>query len=463
METDGLYPAFGDALLGPCGVRPGSRVLVACSGGLDSTVLLDLLIRSRDKLNVELTAATIDHGLRPDAGIEAEHVRRSCEAAGIPWSLLSVRITDQQQQQHGVEAAARQERHGALGAEAQRIGARFIALAHHRDDQAETVLMRALVGTGIRGLAAMRPRAGDRIRPLLEFSRKDLLNYAKDRGLTWREDPSNEDMRYLRNRIRHQLMPRIEQVVDPSSAPHLAALAQRCAVDDRYLTELAEQAAGLAHDQPPELPIARIAFLDRALQVRILLALVHRVDAQSFPGHKHLDAALALLEGSSRRSGVDLPGGLRLERDGDRLRALRPAPRQTPTYQETALVIPGSQRWPGTEHVIHAELHQDHSRIGQAPGAGKWRAWFDQDQLTSPVRVHTLKPGCRIRLHGGPGSRKISDLLSEAKIPRELRASWPIIADAERVLWVPGCRSSDAARVDTKTEWILELKVEDNR
>ncbi len=463
MGADVLLEAVGRTLTGPCGVQAGSRLLVACSGGLDSTVLLDLLARLRDGLSLELFAATVEHGLRPDAGEEAEAVHRMCAAAAIPWARLPVQISDDGRRRHGLEAAAREERHRALAAEALRIGSPTVALAHHLDDQAETVLMRALVGTGIRGLAAMRPRAGGRVRPMLFTPRAQILAYAQERGLAWSEDPSNGDSRFLRNRMRHKLMPMIRQLVDPSSASHLAALADRCAVDDRYLTELADAATGLGSGDAPEVPVARVAQLDRALQVRVVLGLLRRLDARSTPGNVHLDAALALLEGSNRSAGVDLPGGLRIERNGERLRAMRSGPNVPAPSQEKVLGIPGHLRWPGTGHVIRAELHCGAVRIGEGSDAGKWRAWFDHDQLTTPVRVHTFETGCRMRPFGGPGSRKISDLMSEARISREQRASWPIISDAEQVLWVPGCRSSDAARVDSGTERILELKVEDNR
>jgi len=227
------------ALRGPCGVDRGDTLLVALSGGLDSTALLDVLVRLRDRLDLSVRSATVDHGLRPGSRAEAQAAGAVCDAVGVGWRRLRVSIPEQAVRREGPEAAARGIRLRALEDEADRIGADAIALAHHRDDQAETVLMRALVGAGTRGLAGIRPRSGRRIRPLLGIRRADLERYARRRGLRWSADPSNGDRRYLRNRIRGSVLPAAVEAAGISVPEQLARLAERAAVDEELLGALA--------------------------------------------------------------------------------------------------------------------------------------------------------------------------------------------------------------------------------
>ena len=278
-----LVDRVGRSLLGPCGVSPADRVLVACSGGMDSTVLLDLLVSLQHRLSLDLHVATVDHGLREGSRTEAETVGADCQVLDLSWRRLPVEVTDAEIRRVGPESAARAARYAALEGEADRIGASAIALAHHRDDQAETVLMRALVGAGTRGLAAMRPRSGRRIRPLLGVARTELADHAAGRGLRWTEDPSNRDPRYLRNALRHRLLPAAVEVVGPSAAAQLARLAERAATDEELLESLARDLADGARDGDG-LAVGTLCKAHPALQLRALGDLARSVAPDVRPG-----------------------------------------------------------------------------------------------------------------------------------------------------------------------------------
>jgi tRNA(Ile)-lysidine synthase len=376
----------------------------------------------------------------------------------LSWRRLPVEVTDAEIRRVGPESAARAARYAALEGEADRIGASAIALAHHRDDQAETVLMRALVGAGTRGLAAMRPRSGRRIRPLLGVARTELADHAAGRGLRWTEDPSNRDPRYLRNALRHRLLPAAVEVVGPSAAAQLARLAERAATDEELLESLARDLADGARDGDG-LAVGTLCKAHPALQLRALGDLARSVAPDVRLGAAHLEAARRLLEGPDRDAGIDLPGEARLERRGRRLVARRIALPQGEDPGDVGLNERGTTPWPAVGLTLHARLHGALEQVGRGPGAGITRAWFDREQLTSSPRVHKLAAGTRMKPFGAPGSRKVSDVLADAGIARELRRSWPVVSVDGTVIWVPGARAADVARVGEGTVQILDLSM----
>ncbi len=446
------------ALTGPCQVPPGAHVLVACSGGRDSQVLLRALAELAGGHPLKLSAVTVDHGLRPGTEREAALVEGTCADLGIPWSVVRVTVPEELVQQRGPEAAARELRHGALRDASAAAGADVVALAHHLQDQAETVLMRALVGTGLRGLGAMEPRNDLLVRPLLDVDVDLLAAYAQDRSIAWIEDDTNRDPRFLRNRVRGELMPVVRDVFGTSGARNLAGLARRASADHRLLETMAEAALDAARDGQGWVSVAGLRDADPALAARMIHTLVRRARPHVSVSQLHTDAALELLRGDDRTAGVDLPEGLRLERVGEALRAVADGA-TAPDCPAQALPVEGSVRWPVDGIRVEATVHRDHGRVVAGDGAGRARAWFDLDRLTRPLSVRKFAPGTRIRPFGSTGTKRITDLLGEAGIPRRSRPTWPVVTDAAQVIWVPGARAAHVARVSDGTRRILELSL----
>jgi len=205
--------------------QAGDRVAIAVSGGLDSVVLLDLLLATRGRHRGELSVVTIDHGTRPDSARDAAFVQDLARQQGLAVHSARLELGE-----GASEAACRRARYAVLaGLDVERV-----ALAHHRDDQAETVLLRLLRGSGARGLSGMAPRRDRYVRPLLDVPRADLLDHARRHSLTWREDATNRDPRYLRNRVRHELLPLLEDL-RPGATSTLVRVAEHARADEAFL------------------------------------------------------------------------------------------------------------------------------------------------------------------------------------------------------------------------------------
>jgi len=236
--------------------EPGRHVAVAVSGGLDSVVLLDVLLATRAWHGAELSIVTVDHGIRPESAEDAAFVAALAHRHGLPCHTAALSLGPQ-----ASEDEARTARFAAFDA----VVCDAVALAHHRDDQAETVVLQLLRGTGSAGLSGMSFRRGRFVRPLLGEAREALLAYARHRGLRWREDPSNGDPRYLRNRVRHEVLPLLEDV--RPGAREALARAARAVADDRELV-----AAQLPEGIGPPWPASWVGSGPAALVRRALLA-----------------------------------------------------------------------------------------------------------------------------------------------------------------------------------------------
>ena len=427
----------------------GERVLVAVSGGADSVALLLTLRALAPELRLDLHVLHVDHGLRADSDRDARFVEALCGRLGVPMSVERVHVAAG----GSVEAAARTARHAALEAAAVRLGAARIALGHTADDQAETVLMRLFDGAGVRGLAAIPPRRGRIIRPLIEQRRRDIERALRDAGVEWTEDPSNQDPKFLRNRVRHDVLPLLASTYDADVVPALvraAALAREAtdALDQLAAREL-ERLAVTEPDGALTLPLAPLRALPAFVAPEVL-----RQAAASLGGGGSLRAWAH--RGLTRLTVLPPPrrpfrlGGVLVEVSGDRVRLGRTA--AAPLTART-LAVPGRVELPEVGRAIEA-------RILDAAGITLPReatlAVFDADVLPSTLVVRGRRRGDR--LSGLPdGERRLKTLLIDAKVPRWDRERVPVVEAAGEIVWVAPLRRSGVARVTEATRRVLEL------
>jgi tRNA(Ile)-lysidine synthase len=390
--------------------RRGDRVLCACSGGPDSLALLHALRELAPTLGISLRAVYVDHGLRPEAAAEGERVVREAAKLGLNGEVVRITLRKKSME------AAREARYEALSRVARERGATKIAVAHTLSDQAETVLMRLLRGSGPRGLAGIPPRRGLIVRPLIDVTRAEVEAYCRQRKLRPVRDPTNRRDDYLRNRIRKIVMPALQR-----ENPRLEQALGRLGDNLRELDATIEEAATGAHTKD----VAALRELPAPVRARTL-------------ERAHHDALTALL-GSARGTGeVSLPGNLVARRRYDQFEIVSAA---------TQIDAPGRYRF-GDVDVEVALGEQALSKLA-----------FDAAQTPLPWLLRAPRPGDRLRVRGLGGTKKLQDLFVDGKVPRERRSRTPVLERNGEILCVGDLRASEFGRPTAATTRFLSVLV----
>jgi tRNA(Ile)-lysidine synthase len=413
--------------------RPGERVLVAVSGGPDSLALLHALWELRARLLVELEAVTIDHGLRAGAAAEAELVRERAAALEVPWRLVRVDVAAARRASGGsLQEVARRLRLAALAELAAARGAGRVALGHQADDQAETVLFRIVRGTGLRGLRGIPYRRDPFVRPLLDVPRDEILRYLRRRSIAFAEDPSNADERFARARLRHRLMPLLaaENPRVREALLGLAAAARR-----------APATGGPERALPDD--VGRRA-AEVVARLRAGGAGTRQVDVG---GRRTVEVSYGKVLVRPRSVAIASPASLAIT-----LPASLPA--------SLPISGPGVYAWPGTGALVVRAGRSDIDPLARGRTVGEGGGCFDADAIRWPLTARARRPGDRMRPRGGRGSRKLSDLLIDAKIARNARARLPVLLTADGVvLYVPGLRPAEHGRPTASTKRTVTIEV----
>ncbi|HUL04044.1 MAG TPA: tRNA lysidine(34) synthetase TilS [Gemmatimonadales bacterium] len=410
--------------------EPGTA-LVAVSGGPDSVALLDLLDHVALELGLTLVVAHADHGMQADSRTVGQAVRDLAARFVLPFESVELRLGP-----GASETVARRARYRWLREVQRTRGARYLVTAHQRDDQVETILWRALKGSGMAGLAGIPARGqGGLVRPLLPFSKTELVAYAAARDLPVHDDPANRDPRHARSWLRAVLLPQLMERFGETVGRDLLRLGRHARADrrgwDRVLQLLPELALRVTSNG---VDVARgpLVGYDPAVS-RALLAAAAR-QAGLVLGPEKARRVLGLGAGGSGRR-VELGAGWVAEAEFDRLRIHRPrevAPQLLAEPGERGEAVFGEfvVRWEAAAVPEQAALE----RTG-------WSTWIGGDEASWELR--TPRAGDRMVPLGGVGNRTVRRLLMEARVPRGARQSYPVIARGETILWVPGvCRSA---------------------
>jgi tRNA(Ile)-lysidine synthase len=369
----------------------GERVLVAFSGGHDSTALL-LALREQGH---DIVAAHYDHALQEGSVLVAEHVRRLCETLGVP--LITGR-RGAPLAKGSVQAAARTLRYGFLERAAEEAGASKIALAHTADDVVEGAAMHLLRGCGLAGLRGMPERRGLFVRPLLNVWRTDVMAYLESRGVIAIEDPANSNLTYMRVRMRKRLLPALERD-RPGIVRRLHAAAASAAAMQDTITAQARGTRSREAIASMSLPVAAECLRTLYSEAGGRLPSLSR---------GQLEAMIRLAAGRRGGAGIDLPGGLRFRVVGSRAEVV---PRVPPLMRSVL-------------------------RVRSCTGCSEAGAVHLKPGLE--LTVGHRRPGLRMRPAGGAGTRKLQDILVDARVPREERDALPLVFAGDRLAWVPG-------------------------
>lgn len=448
--------------------QPGDTVVVAVSGGPDSMALLHMLWRLREPDQLQLAVAHVNHGFRPEESQrEAEAVRQLSLQLGIPCEAASIDMPAYLAKTgKNPQLAARERRYAFLHEVASRYGAARIALAHHADDQAETVLMRILRGTGTGGLAGIHGRRADNnvelIRPLLRIRKADLLAYCARERLPYCEDSSNNKRDYLRNQLRLDVLPMLEQY-NAQLVSSLSRLAEITAAEDNWMAAEAQKAfAGYVDCGPgfAALEVSALQGLHVALQRRLIkLILTYISSKQEIASFEQVEAIRQAAGGHAASTwAIDVGGGIRFSREYGRLRFEQAAAAVTAgTYAYE--IEQGMHQLYVAEAGIRFELDILHGARLQRGALGKQEAFFDPEGVAFPLTIRNRRPGDRLAVIGLNGSRKVQDIFVDAKIPPSQRERLPIVCDAHgALLWIPGIRRSRIALVGDDAAPVLRIR-----
>ncbi len=443
----------------------GDKVGVAVSGGADSVCLLHVLRELAPYWDLHLSVLHLNHRLRgSESDQDAEFVRSLAAEFGFPFFL---RQADAIPSAHNLEQAAREARLSffremTAGGKIMRV-----ATGHTRSDQAETVLYRFLRGAGTAGLAGVRPVTSDGIvRPLIEIDRHDVLEFLRARNIQWREDSTNQDLAFARNRIRHQLLPQLMAEWNPGLARNLAQTADWARAEESYwageIDRLAQQYLVPAMDAIL-LDADKLRTLPLAAARRLVRCAIQRVkgDLRGID-FDHVNGIIEMAAAGEGHARLQAPG-LDIMRSFNWLRFARPVLNALASRNyRFAAPVPGILRIPGTELEIRLELTENsgtscnRNRVyNNTMGAVDWH------RITGPLELRNWRPGDQYQPQGSGGTEKIKTLFQESRVPLWERRHWPVLTDGASIVWA--YRFGPAAQVAADGTSPVILKIRESR
>ncbi len=433
---------------------PGERVVVALSGGPDSVALLAALVALSRELQVELFAAHLNHGLRGTESLRDEdHALAVASQLGVACVVdrLDISATCS-----NLEEKGRELRYGFLRRVARDIACHKIATGHTLDDQAETVLMRIVRGAGLDGLAGIPAVRAGIIRPLLGCERAQVVEFLAAQGLEACQDSSNLDRRFLRNRIRQDVLPMLD-AAHPGVTRRLAAAAITASAEARRLDALlAPQLARFCDASDGSLAVEVFEEIDSGLGGRLVRSWLRQVR-----GHlrqlnaAHVEAIIHIATDTRPNACVDLPSGEQVWREYEKLRWLKTTPQELGCVQihpeGRPVVVTSGWKVRAWTQMFAGTVPRDPTLLSCVA---------DADAVSLPLVVRCPHPGDRIRPFGMVGRKKLQDLFVDRKVPKRIQQTLPIVEAGGEILWVPGVVRSNMAVITAETRRILGMAAE---
>lgn len=435
------------------------RIIVGVSGGADSVCLLLMLLELQKEIGFDLVAVHVNHGLRGDTALRDErYVEKLCREYGVPLEIYheDVELFAKMRKQ-SLEEAGRNVRREAFQKTLQAYQGTKIALAHHKNDNAETILMNLSRGSGIRGLTGIRPVSKGMIRPLLCLSRKEIEDFLKQRGIGYCTDETNTSPEYTRNRIRCHILPLLEEEVNEKAVSHMAETAEQIYRICEYMEMQTKEYYRNAVEEKEEGLFIRSEAYDRIPDVfhgELFRESIRRLSGKEQDIHRTHIRNLEELMGKQTGRHIDLPYGITATRcyEGVRM-GKQSGEKEEKTWKELQLDV-GRELQIG-EQKIFAEIWGR-----EAPWEEKvYTKYFDYDIMNRTVTIRTRRPGDYITIDDTGRTQKLKSYFINEKIPREKRDRILLLAEGSHVLWVIGYRRGCAYYVGPDTEKIVKISI----
>jgi len=441
-------------------LRGGEHVLAAVSGGADSVAMLHLLNVLSARLGISLSVAHLNHKLRGrEAARDAKFVRELARKLDLPFSESSCDVKKLAKQKGiSVEMAAREARYGFFSEALKASGADCVAVAHNADDQAETVLLKLARGSvaGLGGMKAISRVSGlCVIRPLLDVTHAEAVQYLKRRRLEWIEDSSNAETEYLRNRVRHEIIPLIEKRLNPQFRKAVLQVADIVARDQQWLDDLAQNLLKKCSVRGG-LSVSKIKKLSLAARRRVLMLWLQPDGGATYDMLQRIEEMISSEQGSEWIPG---PSGRKICRNYDVLSLMR---KSSVAAYDKPVKVPGITvlKKPGLRISVE-KCRVLHKQTGGKPG--KYPAWacINPSVLKGrKLHVRSWRPGDRFCPLGFAGTKKIQDIYVDAKVPQDARRGLPLLVAGDEIIWVPGYRVARSAAVTDPSRGALLMRIE---
>ncbi len=443
-------------------IKPGEKIIAAVSGGVDSVVMLDCLVKLQKELDFSLVVAHLDHGFRGRVSQEdALWVEKLAQNYGLICYRRFIDVPNQKKHlKQSSQMAARTLRYQFFQELKEQLQFDKVALAHHLDDQAETVLNNLLRGAGISGIKGILLQRDFYIRPLLEVTRQQIAAYARRKGLEHREDASNQTTVYVRNKLRWELLPFLRQY-NPEITGALGRLARIAATENHYLEKQAAINRLTLDLTPPEdrgkkviLDWKALKKLDLALQQRILRQVYAELSGGKVLAFEQLEKALAL---DLTSNGRDIwPDNLLLSRFQGRLEIFRPVA-ETPEYNYQ-LKVPGQLWIPEINCFLEARIIS-RQEAGNPKLRLRQEALLDLAEIHFPLQVRNCRREDYFWPLGRMAPTRLKKFLASRKVPGEERNKLPLVLTKGEIIWIGGVTPGEKYKLTEETEKCLELKI----
>ena len=459
------------------------KIIVGVSGGADSVCLLFVLLEYAKKMPISLAVVHVNHGIRKEAAADAQYVEKLCESRMIPFYLVNADVKKEAEEwKCSEEEAGRTVRYRAFAQAAERFGANKIAVAHNNNDRAETMLFHLFRGSGMKGLGSIRPVRDNIIRPLLCLEREEIEQYLKDREISYCQDATNQEDTYTRNRIRHHILPYVEQEIVEGCVSHMGQTAEMLAETEDYLeqqTLLALRKCVVEKDLPEQytaegyftvkpckltVNVADFVKFPPLIQKRMVYFLItcaagSRKDITSV----HVTEVLKLAQREGNRT-LHLPYGLVAERSYGHLLFQTEIPDKS-SFSTDKL----EDEWEmimqtGTCMELLGCSAEEAIKSGklQEVAQNEYTKRFDCDKIKKSPVLRTRQTGDYLTIRGKDGElihKSVKDYMIESKIPRAERDNIPLLAERSHVLWLAGYRISEYYKIDKHTKHILQVQL----
>lgn len=489
-------------------IAAGDRIAAGVSGGADSLCLFFLLLEYTRRVPFRLGAVHVNHGIRPDAAEDARYVEELCRQQRIPFFLTEADVPGLvKEKKCSWEDAGRRVRYEAFFKAAESMGGGKIAVAHNSNDNAETMLFHLFRGSGLKGLCGILPVRDRIIRPLLCLERGEVEAYLRERGIVWRQDSTNQEDDYRRNRIRHHILPRAEREIASGAVGHMNRTAEMLAETEDYLERQTGEALKQCLSETEKSEESRILHADAflsfhpVLRKRMLHRLLKELSLTGKDIHQvHIQDTLSLFEQEGNRR-ITLPFGITAERQYDIVVIRKGGTEKTgrmsgetegkaAVWQEEPVKVflkdltPADMRpeaFPGNEVQEDAlqenfvnSLVYDLENVGKIEFTlfpkkkwmkipeNRYTKWFDCDKIEESIVIRSRRTGDYLTIVQGDGSmvhKSLKSYMVTEKIPRQYREEIPVLAAGSHVLWLIGWRISEYFKVREDTERILQVRL----